>query len=100
VAYVAVLDANVLHPHICVDLPLRLAERGLFRPAWSDAVLEELRASLIDRDLPPEKVERRISCMVNEFPEALVDGAERFLPVVPPGTDSDDRHVVAAGLAA
>ncbi len=99
-AYVAVLDANVLHPHICVDLLLRLAERGLFRPAWSHAILDELRVSLIRRNLPPANVERRISSMVNEFPEASIDGAERFLPVVPSGTDPGDRHVVAAALAA
>jgi hypothetical protein len=49
VAYVAVLDADVLRPHICVDLLLRLAERQRFRPAWSEQILGEVRESLIRR---------------------------------------------------
>jgi hypothetical protein len=43
VAYVAVLDADVLHPYILVDLLLRLAERRLFRPAWTEEILTEVR---------------------------------------------------------
>jgi hypothetical protein len=31
VAYVALLDASVLHPWVVCDLLLRLAERGLYR---------------------------------------------------------------------
>ena len=46
-AYVAVLDADVLHPYISVDLLLRLAERRLFRPAWTEEILREVRESLI-----------------------------------------------------
>ena len=52
-AYVAVLDADVLHPYISVDLLVRLAERRLFRPAWTEEILREVRESLIRRGLEP-----------------------------------------------
>ena len=48
-AYVALLDASVLHPWVVCELLLRLAERGLYRPAWSAEILDELVESLIRR---------------------------------------------------
>ena len=41
-AYVACVDANVLHPWILCDLVLRLSERGLFRLAATDLVGEDV----------------------------------------------------------
>jgi len=38
--------------------------------------------------------------MSQAFPEALVAGVGRFLAAVPNEIDPDDRHVVAAALAA
>lgn len=99
-AYVAVLDANVLHPHICVDLLLRLADKGLFRPVWSKAIIDELLTSLLERRLPRAAIERRIDKMLSSFEEAMVEGAERFDCVVPAEVDVGDAHVVAAAVAA
>ena len=99
-AYVAVLDADVLHPQISVDILLRLAERRLFRPAWSEEILREVRDSLVRRGIDPARVDRRIQMMRDAFPEAMTDQVERFLPVVPIEVDEGDRHVVAAALAA
>jgi hypothetical protein len=100
VTYVAVLDADVLHPHISVDVLLRLAERRLFRPAWSVEILGEVRESLIRRELDAARVDRRLQAMHDAFPEAMTDQVERFLSVVPDEVDEGDRHVAAAALAA
>jgi hypothetical protein len=100
VAYVAVLDADVLHPHISVDVLLRLAERRLFRPAWSVEILGEVRESLIRRELDAARVDRRLQAMHDAFPEAMTDQVERFLALVPDEVDVGDRHVAAAALAA
>ncbi|MDP3984331.1 MAG: PIN domain-containing protein, partial [Acidimicrobiia bacterium] len=98
-SYAAVLDADVLHPQITVDLLLRLAERRLFRPLWSTEILDEVRRSLLGRGIPEHAVTRRVAMMEDAFPEAIVDWDTHFLSSVPPSVDPDDRHVVAAALA-
>lgn len=100
-AYVALLDASVLHPWVVCDLLLRLAERGLYRPAWSAEILDELVESLIDRK--PEHAERfrrRREHMEAAFAEAMMQQPGRFMSVVPDEVDAGDRHVVAAAFAA
>lgn len=99
-AYVALLDADVLYPYVTVDLLLRLAERRLFRPAWSDEILGEVRGSLIRRGIDPRKVDQRLDAMREPFPEAMTSNVGRFLSAVPSSVDAGDRHVVAAALAA
>ncbi len=99
-AYVAVLDADVLHPHITVDLLLRLAERRLFQPAWSEEILEEVRRSLIRRGIDSPRVDHRLGLMREHFPEAMTSHVARFLSAVPAAVDAGDHHVVAAALAA
>lgn len=98
--YAATLDANVLHPHVTVDLLLRLADRGLFRIVWSREILDEVHDSLVRRGLDPARIRSRIEMMERAFPEAMAAGIEAFLPTVPPEVDPGDRHVVAAALAA
>jgi hypothetical protein len=100
-AYVALLDASVLHPWVVCELLLRLAERGLFRPAWSEAVLDELVQSLIERKPDhADRFRRRREHMEAAFAEAMTRSPELFAGAVPPAVDEGDRHVVAAGLAA
>lgn len=99
-AYVAVLDADVLHPYVSVDLLLRLAERRLFRPAWSEEIIGEVRDSLIKRGLESARVDSRIQAMRDAFPEAMTDRVERYLAVIPDEVDVGDRHVAGAALAA
>jgi predicted nucleic acid-binding protein len=100
-AYVALLDASVLHPWVVCDLLLRLAERRLYRPAWSEAILDELVESLVER-MPEreERFRRRREHMEAAFAEAMTRRPERFESAVPPAVDEGDRHVVAAALAA
>lgn len=45
--YTAVLDACVLVPIALADTLLRMAERGLYRPLWSQRILEETLAPRI-----------------------------------------------------
>lgn len=98
-SYAAVLDADVLHPQITVDLLLRLAERRLFRPLWSRDILDEVLRSLMGRGFPEAAITRRIAMMEEAFPEAMVDWDTHFLNSVPSAVDPADRHVVAAALA-
>lgn len=99
-AYVAVLDADVLHPYISVDLLLRFAERRLFRPAWTEEILSEVRESLIRRGLEAARVDHRLHAMRDNFPEAMTGQVGRYLSVIPDEVDEGDRHVAAAALAA
>ena len=100
-AYVALLDASVLHAWVVCDVLLRLAERGLYRPAWSGQILDEVVDSLTERR--PEHAERfrrRREQMEAAFAEAMTPRPERFASVVPDEVHEGDRHVVAAALAA
>lgn len=94
------LDADGLHPHISVDLLLRLAERRVYRPAWSEEILTEVRDSLLRPGIDAAKVDRRLDKMRDAFPEAMTSQIGRFLSAVPTSVDAGDRHVVAAALAA
>lgn len=100
-AYVALLDASVLHPWVMCDLLLRLAERGLYRPAWSEAILDELVRSLVER-MPAheERFQRRREHMEAAFAEAMTRVPKRFADAVPAAVDEGDRHVVATAIAA
>lgn len=99
-AYVAVLDADVLHPHVAVDLLLRLAERRLFQPVWSEETLEEVHRSLVRRRLDPTRIAHRLDVMREQFPEAMTSEVGRFMAAVPATVDPGDHHVVAAAFAA
>lgn len=97
--YTAVLDACVLVPIALADTLLRVAERGLYRPLWSQRILDETTDAILEihPDLTSNDVERRIDAMNRSFEDALVEGWEDIesslaLP------DPDDRHVVAAAV--
>lgn len=98
---VALLDANVLYPARLRDLFLRLAIDGQFDARWSGRLLDECFDNLLtDRpDLSAAALERTRRMMAVALPEAMVEGFEdRIESVELP--DPDDRHVLAAGLAA
>jgi hypothetical protein len=44
--YAAVLDACVLVPVVLADTLLRVAEKGLYRPVWSERILAEAREAI------------------------------------------------------
>ncbi|MEO8529468.1 MAG: PIN domain-containing protein [Pseudolysinimonas sp.] len=97
--YAATLDACVLVPVSLADILLRLAEKQLFRPVWSERILDEVRRTLriVHPDLDPAAIERRIWHMTETFPGAVVgnhDHLEAGLELPDPA----DRHVLAAAL--
>src|SRR5262245_16563832 len=94
----AFLDACVLYPAYLCDTLLRLAEASAYRPLWSADVLTELRRNLIDRGIPVERVDRRITHMTRSFPDALVTGYESLSDGMT--NDRKDRHVLAAAVRA
>jgi predicted nucleic acid-binding protein len=98
VAFPAFLDTCVLYPAYLCDTLLRLAEASAYRPLWSSGVLCELRRNLVERGIPPERVDRRISHMARSFPDALVTGYESLIDRMT--NDPKDRHILAAAVRA
>lgn len=101
----AFLDTNVLWPSLQRDFLLSLAAEGLYRPLWSEAILEELREhealKLIGRGTAANdavlRTERLVGRMQAAFDDAIVTGWESLegtfnLP------DPGDEHVVAAAV--
>lgn len=90
----AVLDACVLYPTILREILGDCAAAGLFRPVWSQRILDEWRVAADRNGLPagPE-----IALLTDRFPEAMAvpaGGADGMdLP------DPADRHVLETALA-
>ena len=96
----ALLDANALWSAAFRDTVLRAAKRDMFRPLWTEQILDELARNLKAKrpDLDPARLDRTIALMRSQFPEALVTGYEALIPAMTnhPG----DRHVLAAAVRA
>lgn len=95
----ALLDACTLVPISLADTFLSLAEAGLYRPLWSDRILEETQLAVkrIRPGLSPESVERRIAVMRDFFEDANITDWEVLESVVAL-PDPDDAHVLAAAI--
>jgi predicted nucleic acid-binding protein len=95
-----VLDACVLANAGVCDLFLRLAEPPrLFLPLWSQTILDEVhrtQTTKLRRPYPPELADYWRQEVTRVFPEAIVTGHERLLPVMT--NHEKDRHVVAAAV--
>jgi predicted nucleic acid-binding protein len=98
-AFGVVLDTCVLYPFSLCDLLLRLADRELYDPYWSDRILDELARNLAKAGLTTEQVAWRISQMRQAFPAAEVpaDAVARLEPAM--ANHPKDRHVLAAAVA-
>lgn len=95
----ALLDACTLVPVSLADTFLSLAEAGLYRPLWSDRILEETQLAVkrIHPELSPESVEKRIAVMRDFFDDANITDWEVLESVVSL-PDPDDAHVLAAAI--
>lgn len=98
---VAVLDACVLYPAALRDVFLWLAVESVYSPRWTETIHEEwMRAVLANRpDLTREQLARTRALMDQVDPESLVTDYEA-LAVSVALPDRDDRHVLAAAIAA
>ncbi len=94
--YTAVLDACVLVPIALADTLLRVAEKGLYRPLWSDRILAEAQAAT-EEIHPGMDAGKRFAQMREAFEDALVTGWEELEPGIRL-PDQDDRHVLAAAI--
>lgn len=103
--FAAILDTSVLWPSLQRDFLLSMAVEGLYRPLWSDAILDELRRhealKIVSRGGEAADAAIRADTLIQKmranFDDALVTGWEGLegtfgLP------DPDDEHVVAAAV--
>ncbi|MFE5705054.1 PIN domain-containing protein [Rhodococcus koreensis] len=103
--FAAVLDTCVLWPSLQRDFLLSMAIEGVYRPLWSEVILDELEfheaAKLVRRGQSEAVAHaasaRLVDTMRDYFDDALVTGWEPLegtfsLP------DHDDEHVVAAAV--
>jgi predicted nucleic acid-binding protein len=98
VAFVALLDANVLYPVWLRDALLRVAQTEVFQVRWSEEILGEAARNIkADRpDLDPAIIDRSFDDMRQSFDDAMVTGYQALVPVM--GNHSKDRHVLAAAI--
>ncbi len=92
-----ILDACVLYPAALVDLLLRAAKAGFYRPYWSAGILEELQRNLAKR-VGDDRAAMRVAQMRQHFGEAEVTGYENLVAAMT--NHPKDRHVVAAAVQA
>ena len=106
--FTALLDTCVLVPRHPTRRPPRMrAAAGIYRPVWSQAILDELAYTLTrlltlkgrTRDEVDAYVTRLRNQMRHAFPDALTTGWDHLLPTITI-PDPDDTHVVAAALTA
>lgn len=97
----AVYDANILYPAPLRDLFIRLAQAGLVRAKWTDAIHDEwIRSVLKDKPhLSAERLSRTRTLMNEAVRDCLVTGYEDLI-VSLELPDSNDRHVLAAAVRA
>jgi hypothetical protein len=97
---VATLDACVLYPAPLRDFLMRLAVK-LYQPKWTEAIHDEwIRSVLMDRpNLTLAQLRRTRELMDRHGGACLVTGYEHLIPTLTL-PDPDDRHVLAAAIAA
>ena len=95
----AVLDACVLFPFTLRDTLLTLAENDLYRPRWSDMILDEMERALA-RELATTaaKASGMRRQMEKFFDNAKVEDFEHLIDSML--NDPKDRHVAAAAVQA
>jgi predicted nucleic acid-binding protein len=101
VAFVVIYDACVLYPAHLRDLLVRIANTGIVRARWSERILDECFRSIKENraDLSDAALARTRALMCEAVPDCLVTGHEHLVEGLDL-PDSDDRHVLAAGIRA
>ncbi len=98
-AFIALLDANVLYPQYLHDALLRFAAAGFYQPRWSEQILDEASRNLKEdrTEQQQRSIDRRFAKMRKAFPEAMVTAYEPLISAMT--NDEKDRHVLAAAIA-
>jgi predicted nucleic acid-binding protein len=101
---VVLADANVLYSRVLRDYLLYAADQEIIAVAWSSAILGEATEHLM-RNLPgfdSAAAQRLMAAMNRAFPLAEVEPGEEQWQMLADVSlpDEDDRHVLAAALAA
>jgi hypothetical protein len=97
---VAVYDACILYPFHLRNIVVQAAEDDLIEARWTDEIHDEWVRNVARRQhVPVAKLQRLCQVMNAMLPAATVTGYEKHIAAVNL-PDSDDRHVVAAGIAA
>jgi hypothetical protein len=94
-------DACVLYGNEVRDLLMRIAISGMVRAHWTDEILDEAFGNLVANrpDLSPDRLAVTRERMNLGVPGALVGGSEPLVEALKL-PDPDDRHVLAAAIAA
>ena len=104
--FTALLDASVLAPQLKCDILLSLADAQLYRARWSERILDETEAAIVEM-LSKRGVEdatdraarkRRAVAGWPGFADCLVENFEVLEQGLPSVPDPEDRHVIAAAL--
>jgi predicted nucleic acid-binding protein len=100
VPLVAVLDSNVIWSAALRDTLLRVALEGVFQPAWTDHILDDMIRTLHQRrpHLNLAALERTAELMRRHFPAAMITRYEHRIAYMQ--NDPGDRHVLAAAVHA
>ncbi len=93
-----VLDACVLIPAALRDILIRAAVRDLYRPYWSETILQEVERNLVRAQLTTgAQAQRLVNVLRTRFPRAMTAGYEQLIPSMTT-RDEGDRHVAAAAV--
>jgi predicted nucleic acid-binding protein len=93
------LDACVLVNASLRDTLLRVAQQGLYRPFWSEEIIEELSRTLqLKLGKSARQTERLVQRLSEHFDDAWVRGYEPLIPKME--NDAGDRHVLASAVHA
>ena len=96
--YTVLLDACVLVPMPLCETLLRLAEEpALYRPLWSEPILQEVGTALERMNYTSAQVNRRLTAMRETFPEAPVPIPNNLADGLVCIPDPNDRHVHIPG---
>src|SRR5262245_54999442 len=94
---IAVLDACILYPFHLRNIVVQTVVERLVEARWTDAIHEEWIRNLTA--VPTERLQITRRLMEDSLPMAMVKGYEEHIPTVTL-PDPNDRHVVAAAIAA
>lgn len=96
--FTVVLDSCILYDSLLRDILLRLAEKELYQPIWSNIICDEVRRNLSKR-VDHKMVDKLLTIMNNAFPEAIIDDYSALPNINEPRINEKDRHVLAAAIS-